>query len=137
MNFIAKVETQHTGGNCMADVLELKSGKVIVISDEALFVYPNRKTWEEGPVEEGVELEVEDPQWYGRCVDLDGPSEVGLTFVQKITTYEPDGPVSVDLLHLADGSVVGIDGEIACLYPSIEAFDSDDGVDRVEAAVDL
>jgi hypothetical protein len=131
--FIAKTETQHTGGNCMADVIELTSGRVIVISDEVVCVFPNLKTWDEGPVEDCSELETSEALGYGRCE----ASEAGLTFVQRITTYEPDGPVSVDLLHLADGRVLGIDTETVCLYPTLADFDSEDGMGTVDGSVDL
>ena len=65
-------------------------------------------------------------------------SEAGLTFVKRVATYEPDGPVSVDLLELFDGRVLGITEETIMLYPSMEAFENDEGdPTAVRPAIDL
>lgn len=51
-------------------------------------------------------------------------------FITKIEDYEPDGPVSVTLVHLPDGRVIGINDECVALYPSREAFDDVENVDH-------
>ena len=37
--FIKETYTQHTGGGCMVDFVELKNGKVLGISDELVVLY--------------------------------------------------------------------------------------------------
>lgn len=132
--FIAAASTQHTGGNCMADIIELKSGPVVVITDEVVCVYPNLKTWEDGPAEDHRALEfVNGEQSFARGED----SEVALTFVKRITTYEPDGPVSVDLLELFDGRVFGIDTDSLVLYPTMKDFESESGEGCADGVLSL
>lgn len=121
--FIASVATLGTGGNCMADVFLLKSGKAIVIADEALAIYDNPNDFlnedGKGEVENGRDMP--DVGAFER-----GASRLGLTFADRIELYEPDGPVSVDLLVLCDGRVLGIDTDSAVLYPSMAYFEDGD-----------
>lgn len=120
--FIAKVSSDHTGGGCMADVIELKSGAVFIIADECAATYRNLQHWHEDGGDTMVAMMTE--VIFDRVDAPSGFSELGLTFVDRITTYEPDGPVSVDLLHLPDGRVIGVDAEGVVLYPSIDAFNA-------------
>lgn len=39
MNHIEKVETHHTGGGCMVDILTLPNGKIVAVSDEYVGLY--------------------------------------------------------------------------------------------------
>ena len=104
MSRILKIVSEHTGGNCRADVVQHVSGRVIVIADECIFSYPNRATWNDG---------VTNP----------------FAFIASRDVYEPDGPCTVDILTLADGRVVGIDSNSVHVYASRAAFDalSEDG----------
>jgi hypothetical protein len=45
-------------------------------------------------------------------------------FIRSIVGWEFDGPAPVDLVVLNDGRVIGINGECAVLYPSLEAFEA-------------
>lgn len=117
--FISKVETVGTGGNCMADLIELKNGRVVYVTDECIGVCENMKQWHDGPVEDYRDM---DYASVGSCQR--GRSMVGLTFVRRIGTFEPEGPVSVDMVYLHDGRILGIDSDSAVLYPSLQAFDA-------------
>lgn len=135
---IAKVETVGTGGNCMADLIHLKNGKLICISDEALGVFDNPNDFfnvdGNGVVENCREMELLDSGF-----TREGPqsADCNLTFVDYIETYEPDGPVSVDLLQLKDGRVLGIDSDSAVLYGSMEDFDDLDGGGSADGSIEL
>jgi hypothetical protein len=125
--FVSNVETLRTGGNCMADMIELKNGKAIVLTDECLALYNSRKDFHDNGSEDCYRY-MDGCDGFAR---YDSPAErspCGLTFVEAISTYEPDGPVSVDLLVLADGRVLGVDTDTAVLYPSMEAFDAAESV---------
>lgn len=119
--FIRTAETGNTGGNCMADVFELKSGGTVFVTDEMIGFAPGT-TWHDGPSEDYRGLPFDVVGCVARADDGES-SELGLTFVKSLKVYEPDGPVSVDLLTLFDGRVLGIDADSAVLYPSMEAFD--------------
>lgn len=121
--FIAAASTHGTGGNCMVDVIELKSGKAICISDECVALYDSVDEFHTS----GNELQWVIGDGFARADSPNGLSPMGLTFVEAITTFEPDGPVSVDLIVLCDGRVIGVDTETIVLYPSMEAFDATDG----------
>lgn len=43
-------------------------------------------------------------------------------FIEQITTHEMGGNVAVDLVHLPDGRVIGINDDSAVLYASIDDF---------------
>lgn len=127
--FIAAAHTENTGGGCMADFLLLKNGKAIVLTDECVCIFDNPNDFlnadGEGEVENGREM-----CGTSGCARFDSPTDrspMGLTFVERIGTYEPDGPVSVDLIVLCDGRVLGVDTESIVLYPSMEAFDKEVG----------
>lgn len=115
--FIVSTRTEETGGGCRADLLTLASGHVVYITDECIGVAANEKAWQDSSDLERYLLTSNHRNY--RTLR----SPVGLTFVRRITTFEPDGPVSVDLVHLVAGSVLGIDAESIVLYPSQRAFD--------------
>jgi hypothetical protein len=123
--FIAAVATEGTGGNCMADFLLLKDGKALVISDMGVFLFDDPEDFlqetERGEVEAHRELPGAGDHGMARC---DKPSTVGLTFVQELQLYEPPpAPVSVDLLVLPDGRVLGLSVDRLVLYPTMADFD--------------
>lgn len=116
MKHITDAHTEHTGGDCMADLLTLASGQVVVLADECVAVYPNIQQWREGPHEDVPMLETSLPR-------AESVTRFGfLTFAHAFAAYEPDGPVSVDLVALADGRVVGIDSDTLFIYPDMETF---------------
>ncbi len=121
MNFITNATTENTGGNCMADTFQLKSGGTLFITDEMIGIAPG-STWHDGPSEDYRGFDYETVGCVART-----ETEKPFTFVSAIDVYEPDGPVSVDLILLADGRVLGVDSETAVLYPSREAFEAFDG----------
>lgn len=108
--FVVSIESQQTGGNCVADVIRLASGEVVVISDEGIGAY-SASDWDG---DEGVVVE------YGRFMHsvegVERREDSEHYFVRSLETYEPKGPVSVDLLTLHDGRVVGIDADSCVLY---------------------
>ena len=44
--FIASIHTDQTGGLCMVDVVTLRSGKVLTITDECIIAWPSLSAWE-------------------------------------------------------------------------------------------
>lgn len=47
------------------------------------------------------------------------------SFIEKVTTYEPDfAPCAVDFIHLKDGRVLGVNGECVVLYASMDDFNN-------------
>jgi hypothetical protein len=46
LSFAEMAYTENTGGNCMADVFHLSHGKVLVIADDDLAVYPTLADWD-------------------------------------------------------------------------------------------
>lgn len=44
--FIASIHTDQTGGLCMVDVVTLRSGKVLTITDECVIAWPSLSAWE-------------------------------------------------------------------------------------------
>lgn len=122
--FIAATSTMHTGGNCMADLITLKSGKAIVLIDDGIAIYPTADSFINGSGEDYfASLWAGDSfEGFARCEEGTG----ALTFVQSIDAYEPDGPVSIDLLVLADGRVIGINDECVVIYADREDVESND-----------
>lgn len=45
---VVDLVSQQTGGGIECDVLTLSDGSVLVISEEAVVLYPNFAVWEEG-----------------------------------------------------------------------------------------
>ena len=45
---ISKVETVNTGGNCMVDLIHLKDGRILGISDDVVALYRSIEQFEEG-----------------------------------------------------------------------------------------
>jgi len=43
--FIASIHTDQTGGLCMVDVVTLRSGKVLTITDECVVAWPSLSAW--------------------------------------------------------------------------------------------
>ena len=43
--FIASIHTDQTGGMCMIDIVVLRSGQVIALTDELLGVWPSLDAW--------------------------------------------------------------------------------------------
>jgi hypothetical protein len=51
---IIKTETINSGGNVMLDMLHLSNGKLIVVSDDVVCVYPSAKYFNEGGYEQAL-----------------------------------------------------------------------------------
>jgi hypothetical protein len=47
LNFVKQAFTQDTGGGMECDVLVLKDGTALVISEEAIVLYKDLEAWEE------------------------------------------------------------------------------------------
>jgi len=45
--YIDHISTRHTGGGCMVDLVHLKSGHVIGITDESVVVYPSESSFDD------------------------------------------------------------------------------------------
>lgn len=117
--FVARIVTEHTGGNVVVDVIHLRSGKLVVVGDEGFSIFDNADDWtgdNGGDVANG--RFADDSEGFERN------PEGFHYFVDDLETFEPDGPVSVDLLTLHDGQVIGIDTESVCVYPTRGHFDS-------------
>lgn len=121
MRFIKSLRSESTGGNCMADLLTLTDGRVVFITDECFGACASEKEWSEGASEDFPMV----CDSFDRAARADALNP--LTFVQTFDDYEPDGPVSVDLVILHDFRVIGIDSESAVLYPHMSAFLDCDG----------
>ena len=52
--------TYNSGGNVMLDVLELSNGKVVVISDEVVCIYPSKEYYESGHYDDALCVHFED-----------------------------------------------------------------------------
>jgi len=47
MNYIESVTTEHTGGNCFIDFVQLKNGKVLGINGDCIVLYDSMEDfWE-------------------------------------------------------------------------------------------
>ena len=47
LNFIKDIFSQDTGGGMDCDIIVLIDGTVIVLSEEAIVLYPNLESWED------------------------------------------------------------------------------------------
>jgi hypothetical protein len=118
--FISSIETVNSGGCCMVDLVHLRDGQIIGVTDDCAVLYPNEAAlWSETEaVGEFPWLDLAqqvNPDMYEilkRIPDADKPG----TFVVRLT---PE--YTVDLLTLDDGKVLGIDGATLCLYADAEA----------------
>ena len=126
--FVVGIESENLGGNIQGDIIELTSGAIVVITEECCCLYAGRRAWEEG--ESGDMLET------GRDEGFELDQRGVWNFVRDVETYEPRGPVTVDLLTLHDGRVIGIDPESLVLYRSRDAFEGATGAGHV-GALDL
>ena len=45
--YVASIHTDQTGGMCMVDIVVLRSGQVITLNDECLYVWPSLDAWYE------------------------------------------------------------------------------------------
>ena len=45
--YVASIHTEQTGGMCMVDIVVLRSGQVITLTDECLVVWPSLQAWED------------------------------------------------------------------------------------------
>ena len=110
--FIEQVFTENTGGGCMVDFIELKTGQVVGLNDECVVLYPSMVAYREGAVE-----------------DFDGfrmfyrPEASTLINRPRIGTYTDEifSEATVDLVALDTGEVLGIDGGHVCLYANMGA----------------
>lgn len=110
--FIKQVFTENTGGGCMVDFIELKTGQVIGLNDECVVLYPSMVAYREGTVE-----------------DFDGfrmfyrPEASTLVDRPRLGTYTDEifSEATVDLVALDTGEVLGIDGGNVCLYANMGA----------------
>lgn len=46
--FVEKLETAHTGGGCMLDLLHLVDGRVLGVNDECVVLYPSYDAYQHG-----------------------------------------------------------------------------------------
>lgn len=52
LNFIQEIYTENTGGGIDCDVLVLRDGTVLVISEEAVVMYENLEAWEDNAAQQ-------------------------------------------------------------------------------------
>lgn len=50
------------------------------------------------------------------------PTLIQCEFIRELQSFDSGGNCPVDLVVLKDGRVIGISGECAVLYPSLDAF---------------
>ncbi len=125
--FIKQVFTENTGGGCMVDFIELKTGQVIGLNDECVVLYPSMVAYREGAVE-----------------DFDGfrmfyrPEASTIIDKPRLGAYTDAivAEATVDLVVLETGEVLGIDGGSVCLYASMDAAFSG-APDSVIATIEL
>lgn len=125
--FVEQVFTENTGGGCMVDFIELKTGQVIGLNDECVVLYPSMGAYREGTVE-----------------DFDGfrmfyrPEASTIIDKPRLGAYTDAivAEATVDLVVLETGEVLGIDGGSVCLYANMDAAFSG-APDSVIATIEL
>lgn len=50
-----------------------------------------------------------------------------MTFVDRVETWQTGGGVMVDIIHLKDGRILGINDELVVLYQDEDAFYESNG----------
>jgi hypothetical protein len=65
MDNITQIEIENTGGGCMVDIITLWNGRVIVISDESIGVYPSKDDFYNDNEVGGDESKLISECWYG------------------------------------------------------------------------
>ena len=58
MEFIKDISTYNTGGGCMNDIIHLKDGTVLVISDDCIGLYANIAEYDNGEHLDTIEREL-------------------------------------------------------------------------------
>jgi hypothetical protein len=53
-----------------------------------------------------------------------------MKFITGLSQYEPRGPITIDLIHLWDGRVLGITNECVVLYKNMSDFDNAEETNR-------
>ena len=51
-----------------------------------------------------------------------------MKFITGLSQYEPNGPITVDFVHLWDGRVLGITNESVVLYKDMADFENAESV---------
>lgn len=134
--FVDRIFTINSGGNCMVDLVHLVDGRVLGVTDECAVLYPNEAAlW--GGAEPGTLpyldlVQFSDPDAYEilkRIPDADRPGHFVVRFARE---YQ------LDVLTLDDGKALGIDGDTVCLYRNAsEIFDgnADAVIEVIDAKV--
>lgn len=53
-----------------------------------------------------------------------------MKYIACVEVWEPQGPVTVDLIHLYDGRVLGITGDCVVLYDNLMDFEDAETTER-------
>ena len=53
-----------------------------------------------------------------------------MKYIKCVEVWEPNAPVTVDLIHLYDGRIVGITNECIVLYESLSDFEDAQTTER-------
>ena len=111
--FVKRVFTKDTGGGCLVDFVELKTGQIIGLNDECVVLYPNMDAFYTG--DDG------DFDGFGMFYRPDVP-----TIVEKprMGAYTDDivSEETLDIVVLDTGEVLGVDSESVCLYANMDAL---------------
>lgn len=131
--FVARLDDENTGGNCIVTFAYLKEGRVLGITDDAVVLYRSLDHFY-NICQEGDDTDVCPyfPLSYDREVlakpdygtpDMDVVvADCALEYVKAVTEWDGGGRAPVTCLHLADGQILGIDAESVVLYEDMAAF---------------
>ncbi len=53
-----------------------------------------------------------------------------MKFITGLSQYEPNGPITIDFVHLWDGRVLGINNESVVLYKNMADFENAEVANR-------
>ncbi|WP_374090125.1 hypothetical protein [Methylomicrobium lacus] len=55
--------------------------------------------------------------------------ELGTEYIRSVSSWDSGGGITVDIVELSDGRVLGITDESVVLYPNMEALESGESDD--------
>lgn len=129
LSMIESVRAEHTGGGCMVDFILLKDGRLIVIDENCLVLYPGVDAFYAGDGEGNFD----DFPLMAWSVDEDAEA---LPAAQGAFTHKVIAEFTADIVQLTTGLVIGVDSVQICLYASLDAFYSG-ASDSVLASISL